>query len=270
MSHGDADSEVLLVSDCGRIRTLTLNRPDALNAFTESLYDAMAASMRAAAEDDAVSVVVLTGAGRAFSAGNDLGEMQARFSDPDYQPGEYGFEGMIDALVDFPKPLLCAVNGIAVGVGTTILGHADLVFASEDARFQCPFTKLGVAPEAASSYLMPQLVGRQNAAWLLMSSEWISAHQARDIGLAWSVCEPADLLPTVMRHAEILAGKALPSLMAVKRTITGPHQPFVRAASAREIAEFEQLLGSTANASALDDFMDRRAHRRDAKGPMSR
>ena len=94
------------------------------------------------------------------------------------------FTTMIDALTRFPKPLICAVNGVGVGIGTTILGYADLVFMSSTARLKCPFTSLGVAPEAASSYLLPQLMGRQNAAWLLMSSEWVSADEA--LRWAWS------------------------------------------------------------------------------------
>ena len=92
---------------------------------------------------------------------------------------------MIDALAGFPKPLICAVNGVGVGIGITILGYADLVLMSSTAKLKCPFTSLGVAPEAASSYLMPRLIGRQNAAWLLMSSEWITAEEALRMGLVW-------------------------------------------------------------------------------------
>ena len=207
-SASTAAAELLTISDAGRVRTLTLNRPEALNAFSEALYDALAVAIIDAARAESVAVVVLTGAGRAFSAGNDLADMQARFTDPDYRPGVYGFEGMIQALVEFPKPFICAVNGIGVGVGTTILGHADLVFMSSTARLQCPFTKLGVAPEASSSYLMPQLLGRQNAAWLLMSSEWIDAEQALDMGLVWKVCQPEDLLPTVRAACRDPGGQA--------------------------------------------------------------
>jgi enoyl-CoA hydratase/carnithine racemase len=250
-------SHLLTVSDENRVRTVILNRPEALNAFTEALYDALTVAIQAAADDDTVAVVVLTGAGRAFSAGNDLGDMQARFTDPGYRAGVHGFEGMIDALVNFPKPLICAVNGIGVGVGTTILGHADLVFMSSAARLQCPFTKLGVAPEAGSSYLMPRLLGRQNAAWLLMSSEWIDADQALQMGLVWKVCAPEDLLPVVRQHAEVLAAKPIPSLIAVKRTIAAPLRPHIEDANAREVAEFSELLGAADNVEALAAFTNR-------------
>lgn len=166
---------ILTVSDQDRVRTLVLNRPDALNAFNEALYDATADALLAAAADPEVAVVLLTGAGRAFSAGTDLLEMHRMATDPTFERGKHGFIGLIDALVDFPKPLVVAVNGIGLGIGATILGFADLAFIAADARLKCPFTSLGVAPEAASSYLFPALVGRQDAAWMLLSAEWVSA-----------------------------------------------------------------------------------------------
>ena len=157
-----------------------------------------------------------------------------------------------------PKPLICAVNGVGVGIGAKILGYADLVFMSSTARLKTPFTSLGVAPEAASSYLLPRLMGRQNAAWLLMSSEWVDAAEAHRMGLAWKVCAPDDLLPEARRHAEILASRPIPSLMAVKQTIVEPTRTEIAAASAREIEHFAVLLGAAANADALAAFADRR------------
>jgi enoyl-CoA hydratase/carnithine racemase len=250
---------VILQSDGNnRVRTLTLNRPEALNAFNEELYDATAEALQTAAEDPEVAVVLLTGAGRAFSAGADLTEMQTRITDPHFAGGRSAFTTMIDALSRFPKPLLCAVNGVGVGIGATILGYADLVFMSVTARLKCPFTSLGVGPEAASSYLLPQLVGRQNAAWLLMSSEWVNAEEALRMGLVWKVCEPSDLVADARRHAEILASRPISSLMAVKHTMVEPIRPEIAAASARENAHFAELMGGQANVKALADFTDRR------------
>ncbi|HEX3286853.1 MAG TPA: enoyl-CoA hydratase-related protein [Mycobacterium sp.] len=248
----------LQIDDENRVRTLTLDRPDVLNAFNEALYEATAEAIRAAAADPEVAVVLLTGNGRAFSAGNDLKEMQARITDPAMADTGSHFSSMIDALAEFPKPLICAVNGLGVGIGTTILGYADLVFMSSDARLKCPFTSLGVAPEAASSYLLPQLIGRQNAAWLLMSSEWVSAEEALRMGLVWRVCAPDELLPEARRHAEILAGRPIPSLMAVKQTIAEPSRPGIEAATERENAHFAELMGAAANADALAAFTDKR------------
>jgi enoyl-CoA hydratase/carnithine racemase len=247
----------LLIDDENRVRTLTLNRPEALNAFNEALYDATTQALLDAAEDPEVAVVLLTGAGRGFSAGTDLAEMQARITDPHFQEGKYGFRGLIEALSAFPKPLICAVNGVGLGIGTTILGYADLAFMSSAARLKCPFTSLGVAPEAASSYLLPQLVGRQNAAWLLLSSEWVDAQEALRMGLVWRVCEPEELLTEARRYADILAGRPISSLMAVKHTMLEPLRPEIAAATARENAHFAELMGAQANAAALADFSNR-------------
>ncbi|WP_418059850.1 enoyl-CoA hydratase/isomerase family protein [Pimelobacter simplex] len=248
----------LQVSDENRVRTLTLDRPEALNAFNEELYDATAEALLAAAADPTVAVVLLTGAGRAFSAGTDLLEMHRIATDPTFVRGRHGFIGLIDALVDFPKPLVVAVNGLGLGIGATILGFADLGLMSTEARLKCPFTSLGVAPEAASSYLFPALVGRQNAAWALLSAEWISAEEAREMGLVRTVCAPGDLLPTARRQAEVLARRPISSLIAVKHTMTEPHRAAIRAARDRENAAFAELMGGPANLEALAAFAEGR------------
>ena len=250
----------LLIADENRVRTLTLNRPEALNAFNEALYDATSEALNQAADDPEVAVVLITGTGRAFSAGQDLAEMQARITDPEFIQGKHGFPGLIDALGRFPKPLICAVNGLGLGLGATILGFADLAFMSSTARLKCPFTSLGVAPEAASSYLLPQLIGRQNAAWLLMSSEWVDADEAQRMGLVWKVCEPDDLMPEARRHAEVLAAKPISSLIAVKQTMVEPTRVEIAAARAREDAYFAEMMGAQANVDALAEFHRGKSH----------
>lgn len=247
------------VSDHARVRTLLLNRPEALNAFDEALYDATTEALLAAAEDPDVAVVLLTGAGRAFSAGTDLLEMHRMSTDPDFQRGTHGFLGLVDALAAFPKPLVVAVNGVGLGIGATVLGFADLAFMSRTARLKCPFTSLGVAPEAASSYLLPRLMGRQDAAWMLLSAEWIDAEQARAAGLVWRVCEPDDLLAEARRHAEVIAARPIASLVAVKQTMTAPLREQVAAARLRENAAFAELMGGPANLEALTAFAEGRA-----------
>lgn len=248
----------LLVHDENRVRTLTLDRPEALNAFNEALYDATADALLAAAEDPSVAVVLLTGNGRAFSAGTDLLEMHRIATDPDFERGKHGFLGLIDALAAFPKPLICAVNGLGLGIGATVLGFADLAFMATTAKLKCPFTSLGVAPEAASSYLLPQLIGRQNAAWMLLSAEWISAEMAQEMGLVWRVCEPGDLLGEARRHAETLAARPISSLIAVKRTMVEPVRAEIAAARERENAAFAELMGGPANIEALTAFAEGR------------
>jgi enoyl-CoA hydratase/carnithine racemase len=248
----------LLIDDCSRVRTLTLDRPDALNAFDEALYDATTEALLDAAEDPAVAVVLLTGNGRAFCAGTDLLEMHRMATDPDFQRGKHGFPGLVDALTAFPKPLVCAVNGVGLGIGATVLGFADLAFMSTTARLKCPFTSLGVAPEAASSYLLPRLMGRQNAAWMLLSAEWVGADEARDMGLVWKVCEPDELMPTAREYAEKLAARPISSLKAVKATMTAPLRVEIAAARERENACFAELMGGPANLEALTAFAEGR------------
>lgn len=248
----------LLVDDSHRVRTLTLDRPEALNAFNEEMYDATAEALLDAARDPAVAVVLLTGNGRAFSAGTDLLEMHQLATDPGFKRGKHGFVGLVDALADFPKPLVCAVNGIGLGIGATVLGFADLAFMSTTARLKCPFTSLGVAPEAASSYLVPRLVGRQNAAWMLLSSEWIEAEEALAMGLVWKLCEPDDLTATARSYAEKLATRPISSLIAVKATMTAPLRAEIAAARERENACFAELMGGPANLEALSAFAEGR------------
>jgi enoyl-CoA hydratase/carnithine racemase len=257
-SPGTRQREGLRVRDQARVRTVTLDRPERLNAFDEQLYDNVARALLDAANDDSVAVAVLTGAGRAFSAGQDLVEMSERIK-PGFVPGEHGFPGLVEVLADFPKPLIAAVNGLGVGIGVTILGFADLVVMSSAARLRCPFTSLGLAAEAASSFLFPQLLGRQNAAWLLMSSEWIDAAEAKEIGLAWRVCPPDQLAATVQRYAASLAGQPVTSLRAIKSTIVGAFRQEIGAACARENALYDSLLGGPANREALAAFAEKRA-----------
>jgi enoyl-CoA hydratase/carnithine racemase len=254
----DLENEPMIrVEDANRIRLLTLNRPDRLNAFSEELYDATTEALIDAAADPGIAVAVITGTGRAFSTGTDVVEMAARNTGGAVD-GKHGFGGMIDALVEFPKPLMCAVNGIALGVGATMLGLADLVLMSRTARIRCPFTALAVAPEAASSYTFPSLMGRQRATWTLMSSEWLSAEECVEAGLAWKVCDPDTLIDETMAAARVLADKPLASLLECKRTITAATRGPIAEARERENEAFRRLMGRPANIEALTALAERR------------
>jgi enoyl-CoA hydratase/carnithine racemase len=251
---------MLRIDDADRVRTITFDRPDALNAFNEALYDATTEALIDAAADPDVAVAVITGTGRSFSAGTDVLEMAARTTDPgSFRAGVHGFPGLIEQLESFPKPLLCAVNGMALGIGATMLGFADLVLMSTEARVRCPFTDLAVAPEAASSYTFPLLLGRQHATWALMSSEWIAAAECERIGLAWRVTEPDRLLGETHEVARHLAAKPLASLIETKRTITAGHRDAIAAARRREDQAFARLLGQPANLEAFVALGERRA-----------
>ncbi|OWY58925.1 crotonase, partial [cyanobacterium TDX16] len=177
------------------------------NAFDSPQYDRLALALGDASLDDSVHVVVLTGKGRAFTTGQDLREMATLGNAADaserLQGEGHGFTRFMDALVAFDKPLVAAVNGMGVGLGLTLLAHCDLVLMAESARLKAPFTELGVAPEAASSLLFPQLLGWQRASWLLYSSEWISAETALAWGLAYEVVPDDQLLERTLALAEV-------------------------------------------------------------------
>ncbi len=250
-------SPLVQITDANQVRTIQLQRPQAKNAMNEAMWDAVAEALIDAAENSQVSVVVFTGSGDSFSAGQDVIEM-AMGASGTLERGKHSFSGLADQLVEFPKPLICAVNGIGLGFGVTILGFADLVFMSTTARLKCPFTTLGVAPELGSSFLFPQLLGRQNASWMLMSSEWFSAEQCKDMGLVFAICEPDHLLQTAIEHAEVLASKPLNSLMESKRVIAEPFRAEIRAARSREDNAFKVLMGSPENIEAMTAFAEKR------------
>lgn len=250
--------ELVVAHDAENVRTLVLNRPAQLNAFNQALCAALTDALRSASRDDDVRVVVLTGAGRAFSAGTDLlelaesGDFRGSVDDP------RAFERLIDELADFPKPLLCAVNGIGVGIGATLLGLADLVFMAESARLMCPFSSLALAPEAASSVTFPLLLGRQNAVWMLMSSEWVDAHEARAMGLAWKVVPDGAALSTALDHARRMAVHPLTSLVASKRLIAATFGAAVTDGRARENVAFDTLLAAPESRAAVAGFATRK------------
>jgi enoyl-CoA hydratase/carnithine racemase len=235
---------MLLTENRDRARLLTFNRPDRANAFNEELYHAAADALRAAASDDDVAVVVFTGAGKAFCAGTDLLEM-AETVDAGVSGGttsRSGFPSFVDQLQEFPKPLLAAVNGAAVGLGFTMLAHCDIVFVSDNARLLAPFTNMGVAPEAASSYLLPRRMGRQRAAVSLFTSDWISAEDAVATGLAVQQCRPESLVDDTMELAMRIASKSLPSLMATKRLLLDAEHEGIARARTLENQAFAELL----------------------------
>lgn len=226
----------------GRVATVTLDRADKLNAFDRHLYRAANEALAGLAADDGVSVVVLTGTGRAFSAGVDLGELAATASgesDPAFTEPATAF---ISTIAEFPKPLVAAVNGLAVGIGTTLLGYCDVVIAAESARFRYPFTSLGVTPELGSSWMLPHQVGWQAAQWLFLSSAWLEARRAAEIGLVLEVVPDTALAERAARLAADIATHPLASLMATKRTYTAwRRDPQLRAQEV-ESADFQRLL----------------------------
>jgi len=239
MGEADATTDVLLSEDDAGVRVLTLNRPDSLNAFNQALWYALTAALEDAADDDSIRCVVLTGAGRAFSAGQDLGEMSDSSVFEDEAPG---YEVLMPVLEQFPKPLLVAVNGIGVGIGLTILLHCDIAVIADDARLKVPFISLGVTTEAASSLLMPTTMGRQRAAEVIFGEPWISADEAVADGLALRSVAPEHLMAEVMGIALPIGAMPLGPIVATKRLMNAARLDAVQAARARESAEFVALV----------------------------
>jgi enoyl-CoA hydratase/carnithine racemase len=249
-------SAVLKIEDHGRVRLLTLNRADALNSFNDALYDAVTDALNTAATDDNVAVVVLTGAGRGFSAGQDLTEMGNK---PVHTDGKrHGFEPFIDAVVSFPKPLISAVNGIGVGIGLTLLPHCDLVLIADTARLRAPFVSLGVTLEAGNSFLLPSRIGWAEAAHLLYTTNWIDAKKSVEIGLAWKMVPAAELLDEALQLASEIAVMSIAALVATKKNLLATRNDSVRAARDREIEEFDKLRGGPANLEAIAAFKEKR------------
>ena len=237
-----ADDDILLIDDDAGVRTLTLNRPASKNAFNEAAYHGFADALDAAAADPAIGVVLVTGAGDAFSAGQDLKVMQQRAAGGG-EPFTGGFAHFARSLAAFDKPFIAAVNGVSVGAGATMLGHCDLVFASTNARFKYPFVALGLIPEAASSYLLPAHIGQQAAAYYLLTGDWLSADEAHGRGFVWKVCPPETLLDEATATAKTIAAAPVEALVATKRLLRAARADGVDAANEREL---DGLAGITA------------------------
>lgn len=241
------------IRDDGAIRIVELDRPEALNAFSSQLMDDLTDAFLDATDDSTVKVLVLTGAGRAFSAGADLKEMGK-------PPGQvkHGFAGLLDAIVDFPKPFFVAVNGIGAGIGATICGLADFAYIAREARLRCPFSTLGLTAEAGSTLLFPQLMGRQRATWFLLSAEWMTGDECAQAGLVMASVPLAELMPTVLGQARKLAALPLASLVTTKQLIVDPIRAQLKASMAAENRALASLVGKPANREALAAFRERR------------
>jgi enoyl-CoA hydratase/carnithine racemase len=234
------------VGDDNGVRLIAFDRPEVRNAFDTAMYVAVADALDEALGDDDTRVVVLTGRGKGFTAGQDLREMAAMAAGT-AQPGAgKGFPGLLDAVVAFDKPLLAAVHGVAVGLGCTLLAHIDMVLVEEGTRLRAPFAEMGVPPEAASSWLLPERMGWQRAASLLLASEWIDAAEAVEAGLALRVCPPGTVVEETLALAHRMATFAPHATRQIKRLMTAPRRLEIDAARAREDAAFAALFADPA------------------------
>jgi enoyl-CoA hydratase/carnithine racemase len=239
----------LLVEDRDRIRLITWNRPGALNAMSIELWDGTRDAIRGASAGGA-NCIVLTGTGRAFTVGQDLAEMM----DPRHADADRGFRGVMNAIMENELPLIAAVNGLAVGFGTTVLPWCDIVIASTDARFRAPFVGLGVTTEAAGSVSLPSVMGAQAAAHFVLTGDWLSADDALATGLVWQLTTPEELVERAVGVATSIAAQPEEALRTTTRLLRASRNETWPAAIDRENVEFARLAGGPENLAAIERF----------------
>lgn len=234
--------------------TLTFNRVDKKNSITSAMYAALADALEAVEHEASVRVVVFQGDVTVFSAGNDIGDF---LEQPPTQQDSPVFR-FLRAMARFPKPLVAAVCGPAVGIGTTLLLHCDLVYAGDNAAFSMPFVNLGLCPEAASSFLLPRLLGHQRAAEALLLGEPFMAEAALEVGLVNRVVPPTECNAMAQAQAKKLAAKPLGSLIETKRLMKlGQVAPILERMD-EEGASFGRMLREPAAREAFGAFMQKR------------
>lgn len=246
-------SDILTHQDAG-VLTLTFNRVERKNSINVAMYDALATALEKAAGDSATRVVVIQGHETIFSAGNDIEDFlknkPAGMDSPVFR--------FLRGIATFPKPLVAAACGPAVGVGTTLLFHCDLVYAGDNAAFSMPFVNLGLVPEAASSLLVPQMFGYHRAAEALLLGEPFMAEAALEVGLVNRVVPPLEANALAQAQARKLAAKPLSSLIATKQLMKGGQQKAVLERMGEEGAQFGRMLGEPAAREAMTAFMEKR------------
>jgi enoyl-CoA hydratase/carnithine racemase len=236
------------------ILTLTFNRFEKKNSITAAMYQQLADALAAAKDDAAIRVVVFQGHEAIFSAGNDLGE----FLNSPPAGGNSPVFQFLAQISQFPKPIVAAVCGPAVGIGTTLLLHCDLVIAGDNAAFSMPFVNLGLCPEAASSLLVPQMMGYHRAAEALLLGEPIQAEAALEVGLVNRVVPPSEATRVAMQWAQKLAAKPITSLIETKRLLKKTSASAITERMAEEGASFGRMLREPAAKEAFTAFMERR------------
>lgn len=246
-------SDILVHAEAG-VMTITLNRVERKNSITSDMYGALADALARAKDDAAVRVVLIQGHETVFCAGNDIGDF---LNQPPAGQDSPVFR-FLRAIAGFPKPLVAAVCGPAVGIGTTMLFHCDLVYAGDNAAFSMPFVNLGLCPEAASSLLVPQMLGYHRAAEALLLGEPFMAEAALEVGLVNRVVPPTEANGVAASAARKLAAKPTSALAETKRLMKKGPQAQVLQQMADEGASFARMLGEPAAREAFSAFMEKR------------
>jgi len=238
----------------GSILRVQLNRPAKKNAMTSAMYDTIADLLNAAAKDDDIRVVLWHGAGDSFCAGNDLEDFLKNPMGADDSPQSH----LIEALINFDRPIVAAVHGFAIGGGTTMLTHCDFVYAGESAKFQMPFINLALVPEFGTSFSIPARIGYLRAAELIELGQSFDAHRAAELGLVTRVVPDEKLLATATETAQKLAEKPAAALQACKRLMRQPLRAQLEQAAKLENEEFSVRLRSADYKEAFTAFLEKR------------
>lgn len=245
--------EILTHLDAG-VLSLTINRLDRKNSITAAMYAAMADVLAAAEQDAAVRAVVIQGHETIFSAGNDIGDF---LNKPPSSQDAPVFR-FLHGISTFTKPIVAAVCGPAVGIGTTLLLHCDLIYAGDNAAFSMPFVNLGLCPEAASSLLVPQLMGYPRAAEALLLGEPFTAETALEMRLINRIVPPAEASALAQQQARKLAAKPLSSVIETKRLMKMSNSHHVAERIGVEALSFGRMLAEPAAREAFGAFMEKR------------
>jgi enoyl-CoA hydratase/carnithine racemase len=232
-----------------------LNRPKKRNAITFAMYDSLAGALRAAGEDPKVRVVLLAAAGDTFCAGNDINDF---LSNATLDPASAPPLRFIEALIELDKPLVVAVHGAAVGIGTTMLLHADLVYASAAAEFSTPFAKLALVPEAASSLLLPQRIGQAAARDMLFRGVVVNVERAADLGLVNAISGTGQEVLSVARSRARELASMPPAAMRLTKSLLRADPDAIRARVKLEAKLFAERVASDEAREAFSAFLQRR------------
>lgn len=252
----EADTDNVQVSTENGVMHIVLNRPERKNALSLAMYKKLGDSIRAGSEDGKVRVILLSGAGGSFTSGNDLGDFAKHKGT--LSPEENPTPKFMSALLGCDKPVVAAVQGPAVGIGTTMLLHCDLVYADSSAYFQLPFAKLGLVPEFASSVVLSQLVGHQRAAELLYLSDRFSAERARELGIVNALFAENELMAAVQERCQQLTKQPASGLRATKQLLKQDIRERAQAVMEREQVHFKKGLQSPEFAEAVAAFSEKR------------
>ena len=246
-------TEELIVTRSGSVMEIRFNRPEKKNALTRAMYDGVVTAFESAEADPAIRVIMLTGTGDTFTSGNDIKDFQQRATSNTSAASPF-----LTALSTLNKPLIAAVNGAAIGVGTTMLAHCDLIVAARSARFVMPFTRLGLVPEAGSSLLFPQLLGHQKASAMLLLGDALDAEAALAAGFVYQVVDDAELMTAARALAARVAALPPQAIRQTKRLMRRG-QPSLAGRISEELELFRERVHSPEAAEAFAAFMEKRA-----------